>query len=429
MAIAIIFATAIVSCYMPGRVNRPNPDRRPSNVQPDQPAEKLMARIKLFHTTADSMRIYFILDTRPQDYFLLSDKSKFKAVYTLNYEVTRLEKGKKTKTDSLSLQLVDFQSQANATVITAYVETKLPVPDQYSIKLSIVNSNRNARYEYYARFANINCTDPENFVLMTMDETPVLDKNFTDPNGKILKSARCQNPFELYRIKGGVDYPSPPFANDDFASKNNYERELVSIALEGSSAAVFTNLTKGVYFLKTSESAGVVFYHFTKWYPNCSDTAGFYDPLIYLCSRAEFEELGSGDTRAKFEKFWLDRASAENSTEKYTKQNARKAINEYYRRVFAANAEYTSTNEGWKTDRGMISIIFGKPNYIERGLNREIWHYRTTFNATLNFTFDKIDNPYSDNDYRLQRDINYKAQWYNALDNWRKAKPFSLNGN
>lgn len=415
---------------MPGRVNNPNPNnRKPATVQPDQPAEKLTARIKLFHATADTMRIYFILDTRSQDYFLLSDKSKFKAVYTLNYEITRLEKGKKNKTDSLSLQLVDLQSQATANTITAYVETKLPVPDNYSVKLSIVNANRNARYEYYMKFSNMNCTDPENFVLMTMDETPVLDKNFTGSEGQILKSSKCDAPIELYRVNGGVDYPTPPFANEDFGSKNNYDRQLVSIE-PFANGVKFTNLEKGIYFLKTSDKSGIVFYHFTKWYPNCNDTAAFYEPLIYLCSRSEFEELGSGDNaREKFEKFWLDRAYDEKTSEKYIKQNARKAINEYYKRVFAANAEYTSTNEGWKTDRGMISIIFGKPSYVERGLNREIWYYKTTFNATLTFTFDKIDNPYSDNDYRLQRDINYKSQWYNALDNWRRAKPFNLIGN
>jgi GWxTD domain-containing protein len=427
--IAIIFVTALASCYTPGRVNRPNPDRRPKNVQPDQPAEKLTARIKLFHSNADTMRIYFILDTRSQDYFLLNDKSKFKAVYTLNYEITRLEKNKKTKTDSLSLQLVDVQSQAKANVITAYVETKLPVPDNYSIKLSVMNSNKNARYEYFMKFSNLNCTDPENYILMTMDETPVLDKNFTESSGQVLKSAKCDAPIELYKIIGGVDYPTPPFAADDFASKNNYDRQLASID-PTPNGAKFTNLDKGIYFLKTNENSGIVFYHFTKWYPNCTDTSGFYDPLIYLCSRAEYEELGSGEnTRQKFEKWWLDRAHDETRTETYTKQNARRAIKEYYKRVFAANAEYTSTSEGWKTDRGMIAIVFGKPNYIDHGINREVWHYKTTFNATLTFTFDKVDNPYSDNDYHLQRDINFKAQWYNALDNWRRAKPFNLNGN
>jgi GWxTD domain-containing protein len=65
-------------------------------------------------------------------------------------------------------------------------------------------------------------------------------------------------------------------------------------------------------------------------------------------------------------------------------------MEEYYRRVYYANTNFTHHfREGWKTDMGMVYIIFGAPGDIERNpYNRstslfggrtvkayEIWNY------------------------------------------------------
>lgn len=423
-----LFLLTITSCYVSIPINnnrtRPPVNRKSTPIEKEieQDIEKLNARIKVFHKGNDTSRIYFALETRKQDYFLLNDKSKYKAEYTLTYEIVKNENGKKTKTDTASLKLVDLQPNPSVKSIVAYVETIISSPVQYILKLSIVNMNKTAKFEYYLRFSNLKCEDAENYILMSTKGVPLLEKNFIFSDGKIQQSTKCEKPVELYRIVGGVDYPSPPFADVDFAASNNYTRQLVSIVPEGNNVFSFSDLQKGVYSLQTSEKSGILFYHFNKWYPNCSDTAKFYDPLVFICSKDEYSVFESaGNSKENFEKFWLERAGDKN--------NARKAINEYYKRVFEANSEYTSTCEGWRTDRGMISIIFGKASHVEKQMNREIWFYKTGMNATITFTFNKIDNDYSDNDYRLERELKYKPQWYNAVENWRRGKPFSLIGN
>jgi hypothetical protein len=42
----------------------------------------------------------------------------------------------------------------------------------------------------------------------------------------------------------------------------------------------------------------------------------------------------------------------------------------------------------------------------------------------LSFTFVKLDNPFSDNDYALQRSANYRNLWYNAVDLWREGRVY-----
>jgi hypothetical protein len=41
-------------------------------------------------------------------------------------------------------------------------------------------------------------------------------------------------------------------------------------------------------------------------------------------------------------------------------------MEEYYRRVAFANRSFTTFRDGWKTDRGMVYIILGPPDEIER---------------------------------------------------------------
>jgi GWxTD domain-containing protein len=80
------------------------------------------------------------------------------------------------------------------------------------------------------------------------------------------------------------------------------------------------------------------------------------------------------EKQALFQEFWkrLDPTPG-------TREN--ELMEEYYRRVEVANANFSSYREGWKTDRGMVYIILGPPDDIDRQpfaashKPREIWYY------------------------------------------------------
>jgi GWxTD domain-containing protein len=63
--------------------------------------------------------------------------------------------------------------------------------------------------------------------------------------------------------------------------------------------------------------------------------------------------------REAFMKFWK-----ENDPTPGTEAN--EMMEEYYGRVNYANANFRNFREGWKTDMGMVYIVFGAPNEIER---------------------------------------------------------------
>jgi GWxTD domain-containing protein len=65
--------------------------------------------------------------------------------------------------------------------------------------------------------------------------------------------------------------------------------------------------------------------------------------------------------------FWLSNIEDE--------QEALEVLQLYYERVEEANKQFSNFKEGWKTDPGMVYILFGPPWYnLTRG-NTMIWYY------------------------------------------------------
>src|SRR3974390_449184 len=75
--------------------------------------------------------------------------------------------------------------------------------------------------------------------------------------------------------------------------------------------------------------------------------------------RAAFKKLQTDEEREQFiEQFWLRRDPTPDTVENEFKE-------EHYRRIAYANEHYASGVPGWRTDRGRIYIIWGKPDEIE----------------------------------------------------------------
>jgi GWxTD domain-containing protein len=75
--------------------------------------------------------------------------------------------------------------------------------------------------------------------------------------------------------------------------------------------------------------------------------------------RKAFKALKTDEERDSFiEQFWLRRDPDPDTPENEYKE-------EYYERIQYANEKYASGIPGWKTDRGRIYIMFGKPDEIE----------------------------------------------------------------
>jgi len=107
------------------------------------------------------------------------------------------------------------------------------------------------------------------------------------------------------------------------------------------------------------------------------------DKMIYLLSKKKvkkLKEMPEPQRTEAFDAFWAKRDRSPNTPEN-------EFMMEYYRRVAIATEKFKEHEVGWRTDRGMIFVKLGAPQYVDEpfrdgfidptGQSRDIqvWHY------------------------------------------------------
>jgi len=147
-------------------------------------------------------------------------------------------------------------------------------------------------------------------------------------------------------------------------------------------------------------------------YPKYNTLGDLKGPLLFVTTKEENDEIGAaGEDKAKFDKVILDITN--------DRERAKNFMRNYFKRVEYANYAFTSYKEGWKTDRGMIIIIFGSPDAVTVNGQQEIWEYKSPRQL---FYFTKSGSVYNPDHYVLVRDSKFTEDWYLTIDLWRKSR-------
>jgi len=152
-------------------------------------------------------------------------------------------------------------------------------------------------------------------------------------------------------------------------------------------------------------------------FPRLTTLGQLIEPLPYIARESEYSEFSSpgADRLRLFEKFWLGLGG--------NAENSRNLMKNYYTRAEEANLLFSNHKEGWKTDRGMIYIVFGPPSLTERQLSSETWSYSNGYR----FVFERVrrlqgNEPFEN--YLLYRDPVYERAWTKEVDRWRRGVVF-----
>ena len=155
-----------------------------------------------------------------------------------------------------------------------------------------------------------------------------------------------------------------------------------------------TKLSQGTYTIELKVEEGrskkevkkAFVVRWTNMPTSISDIDLAIQQLKYIANKKDFDKLKKADRGDKlviFQKYWEEFDPTPGTAEN-------EAMDEYYSRVQMANERFAGFRDGWKTDMGMIYIIFGPPNDVERhpfdsGFKPyEIWYYHT---INREFTF------------------------------------------
>tara|TARA_R110002096_G_scaffold329006_6_gene523057 strand:+ start:16698 stop:18161 length:1464 start_codon:yes stop_codon:yes gene_type:complete len=153
-------------------------------------------------------------------------------------------------------------------------------------------------------------------------------------------------------------------------------------------------------------------------YPALMSTKELAKPLFYLMTEKEYKALMKIEDddllKNAIDRFWL--SNIKNSI------TARNVVSLYYARVEEANKQFSSFKEGWKTDAGMIYILFGPPWVVDVRLDEMKWSYSYNLSdPEKNFYFrtPKIKNKYYPFDnYLLLRNSAYYNTQYQQIQLW-----------
>lgn len=156
----------------------------------------------------------------------------------------------------------------------------------------------------------------------------------------------------------------------------------------------------------------------SKNFPAIKSARELARPLVYLMGDKEYENLirikSPDSLKLAVDRFWLRNIG--------DREKARQVIARYYGLVEEANKQYSNFKEGWKTDPGMIYILFGRPLYLDRYINRMTWFYsynREDPRTTFHFIKPELKTPsYPFDHYLLNRKFFYENLEYQQRQRW-----------
>ena len=322
--------------------------------------------------------------------------------------------------DSASAQFV-IRKQKGQNNIVSYLKIKDQKLNKYCLEIITTDVLRRTQAKNYIYVKKEGDGSRQNFIVNSKKTNQPYFKNFFRPEHFF--SIKLNKPVDSIYIKyykKEPPLPFPPFASSERIKINVTPDSVWSIS--GETAFQFHEEKKGGYFIQTdtSTSDGMGLINSGENFPYVRSSDNLVKPLQYLCSTDEYNELiNSTNVKLSVDRFWL--GCGDNDA------RSRELIRIYYNRTLYANIYFTSFTQGWRTDRGMIYLIFGPPKSVKKYPDKEIWLYSDRMHyKVLQFVFNRVDNPYSDNDFVLERHIDFKKFWSRAIKSWRGGKVYDI---
>ncbi len=371
---------------------------------------------------SDSLsRLHYRLNSEDLLYVKAQDEEAYEARFEIAYQLIESLKTQ-ALLDSNAFRFRDRTSAPPQKTISGYFDFRTPerknAKGQYVLQITLRDLRRSSDFKSFVLVDKGSINAPQYFRL-------------TDTNRRTLFQAHLP-PGVPFRLKHTVLKPrfyyvsvyqrDFPLALPPYSSRTSDRFELAPDTTFRVPADSILALPHDGFFhfrLDTSQWQGFTLYSFYPSFPLVGTPSALAAPLRYLTTKEEYASLQSQMGKAMASKewidqFWLARAgSAERS---------RLLIQNFYQRVEEANRLFSSYHEGWKTDRGIVYVIYGPPNKVFRGDAGESWVYgNETSSLSYIFNFLRVDNPFSANDYELERRPQYRYGWGQAIEAWRNG--------
>ena len=376
---------------------------------------------RIFHKNDTLSEIHFRLNSANVLYTKKRTDTTFSANLILKYELTDI--ASELLIDSASISFTDIGNNKQNKFLDGIIPLKTSPNHSYELIVTITDLTRDHYLRKKLTLNRLDFYNAQNFLVLDSNHTVVFRNNFKR-NDKVFIKMNENNPNTSVTLKYySTDLPiaKPPFSTDTGSEQLTFKPQLsTQLSIDSTKTLTYIIKAPGLYHLQASESnnAGPTLFSFQTNFPKVLTPENMIGPMRYISTKREYATLTeASNKKIAVDQHWLNIAGSN--------ERARTLIRAYYTRVENANNYFTSYLEGWKTDRGIIYIIYGSPNVVYKHKGSENWIYGEENNMmSMSFVFNKVANPINDNDYSLTRSSTFKSSWFRAVDSWRNGRVY-----
>lgn len=286
-------------------------------------------------------------------------------------------------------------------------------------EIRLTDINRGITHSSFHTIDKTNAYNEQNILLVNDDFSPLFQK-FAKPGARYkIKTRGDQDSVfvNIYPLEASL--PPPP---DQLLQAETSLKPDTGYWFVLRDTSWFRFQQRGMYFFSFAPDnrGGLGIFNFGLNFPRLKEADELLEPLQYLTTKKEYKKyLDLANPKLAVDTFWM--AATGNAG------RAREAIRIFYNRVQLANYYFTSITQGWKTDRGMIYIVYGAPMMLYKTDSTERWVYdKNNQNIGMEFIFTNQKNIFTCNHFVLRRGEPYQKGWYQAVNTWRAGYTFDF---
>ncbi|HWY37837.1 MAG TPA: GWxTD domain-containing protein [Bacteroidia bacterium] len=379
----------------------------------------LAAQLFLYHGLNNTSFLYYKINNSQLLYKKIDTNNYFSSRIRISYKFLP-EAGAKQVLDSGTVFIEDkSMAQPQEKNLTGYLPFTVKDGQDSYLELFIQDAFGKRSQTHYIHCDKQNAYSQQSFLFLDQNKNVL----FTNKIEKGSNITVCNS--RVGFLKARIDFfandnslPPPPFSQKEPMLYPSIPDSTFYAQSFGEHNFSFKIDRQGVYFIRldSSNAGGCLLLGVEQNFPKVQSHAQMIASSRFIMSKDEYQKLiDATDKQSAIEAFWLGLAG--------NQDRARTLIKHYYNRVQEANRFFTSHIEGWKTDMGMIYIIFGSPDNTYKTVGMETWVYgREGTPNSVTFRFEKINNPFSENCFKLQRNLLFRDPWYIAVQNWRDGR-------
>ncbi|MEA2041412.1 MAG: GWxTD domain-containing protein [Bacteroidota bacterium] len=405
--IPVVFWASCVSIQPTGILPNYSSHYNPAN-------SVLNPEYQLYRYSSNLARLYLKLNTNELKFSSANTDAQYRAEIKISYLVTPSFTDKTIIDSSSQIIKLKYNKRQNQLVTSIDLSTGHLKDYVVYVKLTDKNSFKESRN--FCLGSNMIKDNHQQYLIKRMNQKPVFTSYLnTHDTFYVKNNTPGLEQIFISKYSQSFGIASPPFNTTNTPeSVETYDLTYSLPYKNGNS--IFLIREPGLYKLQTDTTVegGKIIYVGDPDFPNITSVQKLMEPLQYLLNTSEYDSIRTKDNRKlEIDKFWLRAAG--------NKDKAGQLIQVWYTRVKYANYYFSSFKPGWKTDRGMIFIMFGPPDILNYSDEGEHWVYRSKSKAKTEMTFIKQQHKISENDYVLKRKSYYTTWWYKAVRSWRSG--------